>query len=352
MDAGGTTPGEAAGRSMREAIRKLVEGAHLSKAEAADAMEQMMDGIATPSQIAGLLVALRIRGETADEITGFAEVMRARAMGLPCLRGDLVDTCGTGGDKLNTFNISTGAALVAAGAGVPIAKHGNRAMSSRCGSADVLQSLGVDIEMSPEAVAECIEAVGIGFLFAQRFHPSMKFAAAPRAELGVRTIFNLLGPLTNPAGACRQVMGVYDGSLTEPLAKVLRNLGTVHAFVVHGSSGIDEISLTGETRITELRHDRISTLNVTPEDFGLPPATIDDIRGGDVEINREILLRILKGEPGAHRNVVLVNGAAAILAADRAETFPEAIEIAAESIDSGAALARLRALQSFSAALH
>ncbi len=334
---------------MREAIRKLIEGDHLDKSEAARTMEQIMEGAATPAQIGGLLVALRLRGETADEITGFAEVMRERATALPPIQGNLVDTCGTGGDRLNTFNISTAAAFVAAGAGVRIAKHGNRAMSSRCGSADVLYSLGVDIEMEPEAVAECIETAGIGFLFAQRFHPSMKFAAVPRADLGIRNVFNLLGPLTNPAGARRQVMGVYDEALTEVLAEVLQNLGTVHAFVVHGSSGIDEISLIGETRITELKDGQINTRNFSSEDFGLEPATVEDIRGGDISLNRDILLRVLQGEVGHRRNVVVVNAAAAIIAGDRAGAWPEAIHKAEGSIDSGAALRSLQALRDFSA---
>ncbi|MCA1595187.1 MAG: anthranilate phosphoribosyltransferase [Chloroflexi bacterium] len=333
---------------MREAIRKLVEGEHLTKGEAASAMEDIMDGSATPAQIAGLLVALRLRGETPDEITGFAEVMRDRAVAVPCTRTDLVDTCGTGGDRLNTFNISTAAAFVAAGAGVRIAKHGNRAASSRCGSADVLHSLGVNIEMAPEAVSECIDVVGIGFLFAQRFHPSMKHAAGPRSELGVRTVFNILGPLTNPAGACRQIMGVSEGSLTEVLAHVLRNLGSVHAFVVHGSSGIDEISLVGETKVTELKNGVIHTTMMCPEDFRLEPGTIEDIRGGDVSQNREILLRVLQGQKGHQRNVVVVNAAAAIIAGDRAQSFPEAVTLAEESIDTGAALSRLEALCDFS----
>lgn len=311
-------------------------------------MEQIMEGSATPAQIGGLLVALRLRGETADEITGFAEVMRERATALPFIHGNLVDTCGTGGDLLNTFNISTAAAFVAAGAGIRIAKHGNRAMSSRCGSADVLHSLGIDIEMEPEAVAECIDTAGIGFLFAQRFHPSMKFAAAPRAELGIRNVFNLLGPLTNPAGARRQVMGVYDGALTEVIAEALRNLGTIHAFVVHGSSGIDEISLIRETRITELKDGQINTRNFSSEDFGLEPASVDDIRGGDISLNRDILLRVLQGEVGHRRNVVVVNAAAAIIAGDRASAWPEAIHKAEHSIDSGAALQSLQALRDFS----
>ena len=333
---------------MREAIRKLIEGEHLTKGEAAAAMEQILDGAATQAQIAGLLVALRLRGETAEEITGFAEVMRERALAVPCVRKDLVDTCGTGGDRMNTFNISTTAAFVAAGAGVRVAKHGNRAMSSRCGSADVLHSLGVNIEMTPEAVSECIDVVGIGFLFAQRFHPSMKHAAGPRSELGVRTVFNILGPLTNPAGACRQIMGVSDGALTVVLAEVLRNLGSIHAFVCHGECGIDEISLVGDTRVTELKDGVIRTSVMRPGDFGLEPGTLDDIRGGDVSQNREILLRVLQGEEGHQRNVVVANAAAAIIAGDRASTFPEAVSIAKAAIDSGSALARLDALRDFS----
>ena len=334
---------------MRDAIRKLVDGENLSKSEASLAMETIMEGSATPAQIAALLVAMHIRGETADEITGFAEVMRERAAAFPRVFDDLVDTCGTGGDRLNTFNISTAAAFVAAGAGVRIAKHGNRAMSSRCGSADVLQSLDINIEMSPEAVADSIEAVGIGFLFAQRFHPSMKHAAAPRAEIGIRTVFNLLGPLTNPAGASRQVMGVYDGALTEVIAQVLSNLGSVHAFVVHGESGIDEISLIGRTKITELKHGKITTEYLGPADFGMETATVDDIRGGDTSLNRDILLRVLQGESGHRRNIVVANAAAAILAADLAPTLAQAIHKAEVSIHSGAAFQRLKSLQEFSA---
>lgn len=335
---------------MREAIRKLVEGEHLSKGEAARAMEQIMDGSTTPAQIAALIIALRLRGETPEEITGFAEVMRERALAVPCTRRDLVDTCGTGGDRLNTFNISTTAAFVAAGAGVRIAKHGNRAMSSRCGSADVLQSLGVDIEMPPEDVAECIDSVGIGFLFAQRFHPSMKYAASVRSEIGVRTIFNMLGPLTNPAGACRQIMGVYDGELTEVIAEVLRNLGTVHAFVCHGECGIDEISLMGPTRVTELKDGQINTRMMSPGDFGMEPSTVEDLRGGDIETNRQILLSVLRGEPGHHQNIVVANASAAILVADRAQSWQAAMDLARRSIISGAALQKLEALRDFSSA--
>ncbi len=344
---------------IKEAIKKAVEGKNLTRAEARAAMEEIMSGGATPAQIACLITALRMKGETIDEITGCAEAMREKALKLNVRRTSLVnidredinidqetilDTCGTGGDGTNTFNISTATAFVAAGAGVTVAKHGNRSVSSRCGSADVVQALGVNIDLPPERVKDCVERVGIGFMFAPLFHSAMKHAIGPRREIGVRTIFNVLGPLTNPAGANVQALGVYKPELTETMARVLKNLGARAAMVVHGSHSYDEITITGETRVSELKGGRVRTYEIKPEDFGMRRATPAAIRGGDAPANAEIALNVLRGAKGAKRDVVLLNAAAALIVAGRAGNFADGIRAAAESIDSGSALRKLELL--------
>lgn len=307
-------------------------------------MTEIMNGEATPAQIGSFLTALRLKGESIDEITGFAEVMRDKATRIECTREDVVDTCGTGGDGLSTFNISTCAAVVAAGAGVAVAKHGNRSVSSSCGSADVLKELGVNIEADPPIVERCLEEVGIGFLFAPKLHLAMKYAIGPRREIGIRTVFNILGPLTNPAGARRQLLGVYDGALTDTLARVLSKLGSKRVFVVHGEDGLDEISTTGPTQVTELNEGQVRTYSIHPEDFDLPVAVMDDLTGGDAAANAAILKGVLSGQKDAKRDIVLLNSAAVIVAAGKASDLKEGLERAAESIDSGLAAKALEQL--------
>lgn len=304
-------------------------------------MRAIMAGEATPAQIGGFLVALRMKGETVDEITGFAETMRAFATRVETNRRPLVDTCGTGGDHSGTFNISTTAAFVVAGAGVAVAKHGNRSATSKCGSADVLEALGVHIEALPERVGRCIDHVGIGFLYARSLHSAMKHVAGPRRELGVPTVFNFLGPLTNPAGACGQVVGVFDGTRVAALAGVLANLGTRHAFVVSGGDGLDELTLTGPSKVAEAREGTVRVYTVDPAEWGIPAAPLEALKGGDAAQNAAILRGVLEGKPGPARDVVLLNAAPAIVAGDVAVDWREGIEFAAKSIDSGAALAKL-----------
>ncbi len=321
-------------------------------------MEEILSGRARESQIAGLLTALRMKGETVDELVGFATAMRRHATPIfppshPRADEVLVDTCGTGGDASGTFNVSTAAAFVVAGAGVRVAKHGNRSISSRCGSADVLEQLGVRIDLPPERVAQSINEVGIGFLFAPALHAATRHAMPVRRELKFRTVFNLLGPLTNPANASAQVVGVYGSGLTELVARALGELGVRRAFVVHGAEGLDEISLVGETAVAELRDAVVRSYTVTPEDFGLRRAPLEAIRGGDAKQNAEIIHKILGRsmlyrEHGPHRDIVLANSAAALVAAGRAADFLEGIRLAAQSIDSGAARDRLEALVAFS----
>jgi anthranilate phosphoribosyltransferase len=334
---------------IKEAISKVVSGENLSKEEASNTMNEIMSGEATPAQIACFLTALRLKGETIDEITGCATIMREKVTRIQANTEILVDTCGTGGDVSNTFNISTIAALVAAGAGIQIAKHGNRAVSSQCGSADVLKALGVNTEADAEKVTRCIDEAGIGFLFAPMLHPAMKYAIGPRREIGIRTIFNILGPLTNPAGAKSQVLGVYDVRLTEPLAHVLKNLGSRHVFVVHGADGLDEITTTGKTFVTELKDGEVRSFTINPEDFDIPRATKADLIGGTVEENAKIALDILKGEKGAKRDVVLLNASAAIVTGGLASDFAEGIRLASESIDSRKAMKKLETLIEVSA---
>ncbi len=330
-----------------DAIKQVIDNKHLTMDEAEQVMDIIMSGEATPAQIASFITALRMKGETVDEISGFAKVMREKASRITPEVVDIVDTCGTGGDQLHTFNISTTAAFVVAGVGIPVAKHGNRSVSSKSGSADVLEALGIRIDLSPEEVKSCIEEIGIGFMFAPNFHGAMKHAIGPRREIGIRTVFNILGPLTNPASATAQVLGVYDPSLTEALALVLGNLGVKHALVVHGHDGLDEISNTGESMISELKDGKVATYMITPADCGVARATIGDLKGGSAEENAAITLDVLKGTKGPKRDVVLMNVAAALIAADRAESFIEGMAIAAESVDSGKALAKLEALRDF-----
>ena len=332
---------------IKAVLGTLVEAKNLKEEEAKQVMGELMEGKATPSQIASFLTALRMKGETVAEITGFAKAMLEKVDTFSIKIDTLVDTCGTGGDSLNTFNISTVVALVAAGAGLTVAKHGNRALSSKCGSADVLEALGVKLTIPKEKVKECLEKIGIGFLFAPCCHPAMKYALAPRQEMGMRTVFNILGPLINPLGANVRLMGVHSSSLTEPLATVLKNLGVESAFVVWGEDGLDEISIKARTRITELKEGKIETYYIKPEDFGMKRASLQEIRGGDREKNTRIFKNILGGEKGAKRDIVLINTAACLVAAGRAKSFKEGIEIAKDSIDSGKANEKLESLVEF-----
>jgi anthranilate phosphoribosyltransferase len=337
---------------ITEAIKKVIDCKHLTVAEAEAVLEQIMTGQCTQAQIASLLTGLRMKGETVDELTGFVKVMRRKAHAVRPLAFSkaneiLIDTCGTGGDVSGSFNISTAAAFVVAGCGLRVAKHGNRSASSRCGSADVMEALGVKIALAPEQIASCIDEVGIGFLPAMLLHEAMKHVAPVRKELGVRTIFNMLGPMTNPAGANAQVIGVYAKDLTEMFAQTLKSLGSVRALVVHGSDGLDEITITGESRITELQNGEVKTYNIQPEDFGFARATLEEIKGGDANRNAEIILSVLGGERNARRNIVLLNAAAAIVVGNKVNDFQEGIRLAADSIDSGAALSKLQQLIEF-----
>ena len=329
---------------MQTAIQQLLDGVDLDRDSARGAMDQIMSGEATDAQIGAFLIALRCKGETVTEVAGFAEAMREKATPISGGRGTKIDTCGTGGDASGTFNISTTVAFVAAGAGLCVAKHGNRAMSSRCGSADVLLELGVNIEAGPGKVSECLDEAGIGFLFAPLLHGAMKHAIGPRREIGTRTVFNILGPLTNPAGARRQLLGVFEASLTEKLAGVLQMLGSERAYVVHGSDGLDEITSTGPSQVTELKNGAMKTFEITPDCFGFETATAADLQGGTAADNAAILRSVLEGKPGPARDVVVMNAAAAVAAGDLAEDLPSGAAVAEESIASGAALAALEKL--------
>lgn len=343
---------------IKEAIAKVVRGNDLTEVEMEQVMEEIMTGAATPAQIGSFITALRLKGETVDEITGAARVMRAKAVRIllkdqpVSLDRDeiniedetILDTCGTGGDGTNTFNISTACAFVAAGAGVRVAKHGNRAVSSQCGSADVIEDLGIKLDITPADVERCIREVGIGFLFAPLFHGAMKHAAGARREIGIRTIFNLLGPLTNPAGATAQVLGVYDPTLTEKLAHVLGKLETKEAFVVCGEGTFDEISICGSTRISRLKNGEVETFNLTPEEVGLKRAAPEEIGGGNALVNARIIRDVLGGQKGPKRDVVLLNTAAAFLAVGLDGHFKEGIKRGKDSIDSGKAMEKLEKL--------
>lgn len=349
---------------IKEAIQLLIDKKDLTESQAAEVMKEIMTGGATDAQIAAFAVALRMKGETVDEISGCAGVMRSYAVKIKINRSSsapraigidrdeinvedetIVDTCGTGGDKTKTFNVSTATAFVVAGAGVVVAKHGNRAVSSSCGSADVLEKLGLNLDVPPSKVEECLGSVGIGFLYAPLMHGAMKYAAGPRKQIGVRTIFNILGPLTNPAGANAQVLGVYSPELTEKLALVLGKLGAKRAFVVHGMDSTDEISITGATRVSELSGGSVRTYRVNPEDFGLKRARPEDIKGGDADENAAIILSVLKGQIGPPRDIVLANAAAALVAASAARDLKDGVKLAADSIDTGAALKKLESLK-------
>ncbi len=342
-----------------EMLQKVVERRDLNIEEAFMTMEEMMSGKASDPQIAAFLTALRLKGETVSEITGFARAMRERVCRIRVRSqverasseadsGRLVDTCGTGGDASHTFNISTAAAFVVAGAGVQVAKHGNRSVSSLCGSADVMEALGVDLTLTPEQVGECIDEVGIGFLYAPLLHPAMRYVMTARRDIRIRTVFNILGPLTNPAQAPAQVIGVYEERLTELLATVLIDLGSERAFVVCGLDGLDELSPASESRVSEVKDECVYTYVLSPEDFGLPRARLSDLRGGSAEDNARTIRRILEGEKGPQRDVVVMNAALAIIAGGQADDFRDGAGLAARSIDSGAAMGKLHDLVEFS----
>ncbi len=334
---------------LKRFIARIAEGQSLKEEEAGQAMDHIMAGEGLPTQIASFLTALRMKGETIPEITGFARTMRARAVRIRARDGEcVVDTCGTGGDGVGTFNISTVVALVAAGGGLVVAKHGNRSVSSQSGSADVLEALGVNIALPPERVEASLQEIGLAFLFAPSFHPAMKHAVGPRREIGIRTVFNLLGPLTNPAGATVHLLGVYRKDLTRPVAEVLKSLGSKAAFVVHGKDHSDEISITGRTTISRLENGAVEDYEVEPEEAGLKRAGLAAIRGGKPEENARIIMKILGGEDGPPRDVVLLNSAAVFLAAGKASGLKEGVEMARESIDSGKARKKLEELIRFS----
>lgn len=328
---------------IREAIETLVAGRSLLQEEAAAVMEEIMTGEATPAQIGGFLVALRMKGETVDEVAGLAQVMREKALHVD-FQGPMVDTCGTGGDGAGTFNVSTAAAFVTAGAGLTVAKHGNRAASSKCGSADVLEASGVKIELTPEQVKACMEQVGIGFMFAPAFHPAMRFVGPARRELGIRTVFNILGPLTNPAGATNQVLGVGSDALLLRVAEVLQRLGSRHAMVVWGTDGLDEISICAPTRVHYVKGAQIEYMTIHPEDYGFTRAPREAILGGLPAENAVTLKNVLSGEPGPIRDMVVLNAAAALVVGDRAKDMKEGIQLAEESITSGRAMRKLAEL--------
>lgn len=331
--------------AIKEALKSVVERSDLSEQTAWAAMGEVMDGQATPAQIAALVTALRMKGETVSEIAGFARAMRERAQRITPRAEVLIDVVGTGGDRLSTFNISTTTAFVVAAAGGYVAKHGNRAVSRLSGAADVLEALGVQIQVPPEAVRRSIEDIGIGFMFAPIYHAAMKHASAPRKEIGIRTVFNILGPLTNPANANYLVVGTYDPALTEIMATVLGEMGARRALVVHGLDGIDEVSTVGPTRISELRGGRVRTSTITPEDLGLPQAAAAAIAGGRPEENAAITTAVLQGERGPRRDIVVANAAAALMAAELASTWGEGVQLAQRALDSGAAYEKLEALR-------
>jgi anthranilate phosphoribosyltransferase len=332
---------------IKSAINLLVSNINLSETEMAECMNEIMEGKAADAQIGAFLTALRIKGETVEEITGAARIMRERATTINAPDG-VLDTCGTGGDMSHTFNISTTTALVVAGSGVPVAKHGNRSVSSQSGSADVLEALGVKIDLSPPKVEKCLFETGFGFLFAPLFHPAMKYAIGPRREIGIRTIFNILGPITNPAGAKRQILGVFADKLTETLAMVLGNLGAVDAMVVHGEDGLDEISISNRTKVSRFKEGKTENFYIKPEDLGIMRSGIEFIHGGSKEDNAAITLSILNGEEGPRRDIVLMNSAAALMVAGKTEDFKTALDIARDAIDSGRALKKLEEVKKVS----
>ncbi len=329
---------------IREAINLIIQNINLSEAETSECMTEIMEGRATDAQIGSFLTALRIKGETVEEITGAAKIMREKATRIKAPEG-VVDTCGTGGDLSNTFNISTTSAIIAAAAGVPVAKHGNRSVSSKSGSADVLESLGIRIDLTPDKVEKCLFETNFGFLFAPLFHPAMKFAIGPRREIGIRTMFNILGPLTNPAGAQRQVLGVFSSKLTDTMASVLGKLGAHDCMVVHGEDGLDEISVCDGTRISRFRNGFVDTFYITPEDFGFGRHDRSSLIGDGKDVNAQIALSILNGEPGPRREIVLMNASAALVVAGKADNLVTAMDIAAEAIDSKKAIGKLEEIK-------
>ncbi|HID02093.1 MAG TPA: anthranilate phosphoribosyltransferase [Desulfobacterales bacterium] len=339
--------------NIKEAINKVVVKDDLTENEMVDVMNEIMGGEATAAQIGSFITALRMKSETVEEITGAVRVMREKATtidsGVDTAAGNvLVDTCGTGGDSSGTFNVSTTAAFVVAGSGLPVAKHGNRSITSNCGSADVLEAIGVKLDIIPELVGKCIQEIGIGFLFAPALHGAMKHAIGPRKELGIRTIFNILGPLTNPAGANVQVLGVFNGDLTEPMAHVLQKLGSKRALVVHGEGNLDELTVTGQTKVSELKNGEVTTYTINPEDFGLNKASLEDLQGGsNAEEAASQMRTVLEGKNGAKRDMVLLNSGAALMAAGLCEDLKTGIAQAAKVIDSGAALQKLEQLITF-----
>jgi anthranilate phosphoribosyltransferase len=333
--------------TMQQAIARVIVNQDMSRAEARDVMNHIMDGEATSAQIGSLITALCMKGETIDEIVGFAEAMRSKSHRVETERVGLLDTCGTGGDGARTFNISTASAIVAAAGGIRTAKHGNRAMSSKSGSADVLEALGVRIDLNSVQAAQCLLHVGICFMFAQVYHQSMKYAAAPRKEIGVRTVFNVLGPLTNPAGADRQLLGIFDRSKTDIVAHVLRELGMKRGLVVASHDGLDEISISGPTQITELKNNSIHTFDITPDELGLAHYPLSEVGGGDAEENAKLIRTVLAGEKGACRDIVLANAGACFYVADLAASLQEGVKMAAHMIDSGKAAAKLEQLVRF-----
>jgi len=342
---------------IKQAIARVITRQDLDENEMVEVMNEIMGGAATPAQIGSFMTALRMKGETVAEITGAVRVMRQKATPIDTgvdldHGGILVDTCGTGGDSSGTFNVSTTSAFVVAGAGVAVAKHGNRSVSSHCGSADVLEAAGVSLGLTPEQIGRCVREVGIGFLFAPALHGAMKYAIGPRREIGIRTIFNILGPLTNPAGANVQVLGVFAAELTEPLAEVLGRLGSKRALVVHGEGNLDELTVTGSTRISDLHHGKVTTYTITPEQLGLPRALLSDLKGGTTgQEAAEQMRAILGGEQGGKRDMVLINSGAALMAAAVAPDLQAGVDKAAEIIDSGKAIAKLDQLVAFCRAL-
>ena len=335
---------------IKEAINMLINSINLTEPETALCMQEIMEGRATDAQIGAFLAGLRMKGETVEEITGAARIMRQKANVIRAPE-NVLDTCGTGGDMAHTFNISTTTAFVVAAAGIPVAKHGNRSVSSRSGSADVLEALGIRIDLPPEKVERCLFETGFGFLFAPLFHPAMKYAIGPRRDMGVRTIFNILGPITNPAGAKRQVLGVFAEKLTDILARVLGNLGAVDAMVVHGEDGLDEVSISDATKVSRFRDDDVTNFRIQPEDFGIWRTSVDQIRGGDKEENAGIALSILRGERGPKRDIVLMNAALAFAVAEKTADFKTAFDMAADCLDSGMALKKLEEVKRVSNAL-
>ncbi|MCW4022347.1 MAG: anthranilate phosphoribosyltransferase [Candidatus Bathyarchaeota archaeon] len=337
---------------IKESLQKVINGAELTYEESTAVMKEIMSGEATNAQIGAFLTALRIKGETTTELTGFTRVMKQCCNQIhPKVRGRLVDTCGTGGDKVKTFNISTTAAFVVAGADIPVAKHGNRSVTSKCGSADVLEGLGLNLNVEPKTVEKAIEQVGVGFMFAPAFHPAMKYAIGPRRELGIRTVFNVLGPLTNPADAKAQLLGVYDAKLTEPLANSLKSLGSEEAMVVHGLDGLDEISTIGKTQISWLRNNKVTTTEMSPKDLGVKQTKLKDIEGVTPEKSAELMFKLLFGiidSDDPKREIVQINGASAIIVGGKADKFDYGIEVAKESIESGKAYRKLKELVKFS----